>query len=267
MNEFIEVPKEAKDLTDEFKDLSTLDKIECTAESVLQDISDYWDGLKESASEVFDNVSDFAKDMKDTICDVLGIGDSSDQQFESRDTVTEVNDSAREYGLNECADAAKEIFTPEVINAWGIMDIETRNAIAQQYAEAIGKGLGIDYKGIVWEEFPVTDGTYTFGYNKGDGYVHLNVDFLCDPSMLMRLVDTVAHEARHQFQLEAIANPEKFDIDEATINEWAAGQAVYTTELPTAYDPWGYTYNPLEIDAKYFGESMVREITKDIVNS
>lgn len=267
MNEFNETPQEAKDLTQEFQDLSTLDKIECTAESILQDISDYWDGLKESASEVFDNVSDFANEMKDTICDILGINDSSEHLSESKDAVTEVNDSAREYGLNECAEAAKEIFTPDVINAWGGMSIESRNEIAQQYAEAIGKGLDIDYKGIVWEEFPTTDGTYTFGYNAGDGYVHLNVDFLCDPGMIMQLVDTVAHEARHQFQMEAIADPEKFEIDEATIKEWAAGKSVYTTELPSAYDPWGYTYNPLEIDAKYFGESIVRELTKDIVNA
>ena len=85
--------------------------------------------------------------------------------------------------------------------------------------------------------------------------------------MLMQLVDTIAHEARHQLQMEAIANPEKFGIDEATINEWAVGKQAYTTALPSAYDPWGYTYNPLEIDSKYFGESMVREITKEIINA
>ena len=37
--------------------------------------------------------------------------------------------------------------------------------------------------------------------------------------------------------------------------------------MPSAYDPWGYTYNPMETDAKYFGESMVRELTKDIINN
>lgn len=267
MNEFNESTQEVRDLTQEFQDLSTLEKIECTTESIAKEISDYWDDLKETASDIYDGVSDFAKDIKDTICDVLGINDSTEKVQDVTDNATEVRDTAREYGLKDCANAAKEIFTAEIIQSWGIMSIEARNEIAQQYAEAIGKGLNIDYKGIVWEEFPTTDGTYTFGYNAGDGYVHLNVDFLCDPGMLMQLIDTVAHEARHQLQNEAIENPEKFGIDAATIVEWTAGKAAYTTALPSAYDPWGYTYNPLEIDSKYFGESMVRELTKDLLNA
>jgi len=38
-------------------------------------------------------------------------------------------------------------------------------------------------------------------------------------------------------------------------------------DMPSAYDPWGYTYNPMETDAKYFGEAMVRELTKAIINN
>lgn len=33
--------------------------------------------------------------------------------------------------------------------------------------------------------------------------------------------------------------------------------------MPWAEDPWGYKYNPLETDARYAGESVVREMTKD----
>ena len=29
----------------------------------------------------------------------------------------------------------------------------------------------------------------------------------------------------------------------------------------------GYQYNPVEIGARYFGESMVRELTKGIINN
>lgn len=253
MNGFSEIPQEYNEVQKETQDLSLFEKLECGYETIKESIVNYWEGLKETTKEIYDSASDFVKDIKDNICDVLGIKDTSD--------------TAREYGLNECAEAAKEIITGDVISSWGSLSLEQRNAVAQEYAAAIGEGLGINYKGIIWEEFDTSDGTYTFGYNSGDGYVHLNSDFLCDPSMLMQLVDTVAHEARHQFQSEAIANPENFGIDEATIREWSAGKAVYTTELPSAYDPWGYTYNPLEIDSKYFGESMVREITKGIINA
>ncbi len=174
---------------------------------------------------------------------------------------------AREYGIRECADVAKACFTPEVIRAWGKMSLDARDKVIQEYAKGIGEAMGIKFKGIVWERFSVQNGTYICGYNAGDGYVHLNMDFLTDPGRLMFVVDTVAHEARHQFQNEAIDHPKKFPIDEPTIKEWTVGRDVYTLDMPSAYDPWGYTYNPMETDARYFGETMVRELTKDIINN
>ena len=193
---------------------------------------------------------------------VNSIKEYTDAVPESKEIV-----EAREYGVKECADVAKACFTPEVIRAWGMMDLDARNKVIQEYANGIGEAMGINFKGIVWEQFPIENGMYTYGYNAGDGYVHLNIDMLADPGQLMHVVDTVAHEARHQLQNEAIENPSKFPIDEATIKEWTVGREVYTLDMPSAYDPWGYTYNPMETDAKYFGESMVRELTKDIINN
>lgn len=193
---------------------------------------------------------------------------NSIKEYNDSKTVTKAEIvEAREYGVKECADVAKTCFTPEVIRAWGMMDLDARNKVIQEYANGIGEAMGINFKGIVWEQFPIENGMYTYGYNAGDGYVHLNIDMLADPGQLMHVVDTVAHEARHQLQNEAIENPSKFPIDEATIKEWTVGREVYTLDMPSAYDPWGYTYNPMETDAKYFGESMVRELTKDIINN
>lgn len=245
MNEF----EETKDLPQEVQeglDLSSLKSIESTIEGMVDKVKDYW-------NEWFGDGNDVPSGSEST----EGVSD----------VAPEASDKAREYGLQECADAAKEIFTTDVISNWGLMDVETRNELVQQYAEAIGKGMDINFKGVVWEDMTSTDGTYTYGYNSGDGYIHLNPDFLVNPAMLMNLVDTVAHEARHQMQREAIDDPEKFGIDEATVKEWTAGFENYTQEMPSAYDPWGYQYNPVEIDARYFGESMVRELTKDIINN
>lgn len=184
---------------------------------------------------------------------------------DSSEQVSEIME-AREYGVKEGAEVAMRCFTPEVIEKWGDMSIEERNTILQEYAVGIGEALNIDFKGIIWREFPVENGRYTYGQNSGDGWLHVNIEALANPADLMKLVDTIAHEARHQFQTEAMMNPEKYPIDEASIKEWIVGDAVYTTELPTAYDPWGYTYNPTEIDARYYGEAMVRELTKNIIN-
>lgn len=193
---------------------------------------------------------------------VNSIKEFTDAVPESKEIV-----EAREYGVKECADVAKDCFTPEVIRGWGMMDLDARNKVIQEYANGIGEAMGINFKGIVWEQFPIENGMYAYGYNAGDGYVHLNIDMLADPGQLMHVVDTVAHEARHQLQNEAIENPSRFPIDEATIKEWTVGREIYTLDMPSAYDPWGYTYNPMETDARYFGESMVRELTKDIINN
>lgn len=37
----------------------------------------------------------------------------------------------------------------------------------------------------------------------------------------------------------------------------------YTDLPPYAFDPWGYKYNALELDARYAGETVVREFTKE----
>ncbi len=233
MNEFQEIPKQ--------QEVSQLPEVPAESRE--------FSSLKEVWNEFTTSVSEFTESIMEV--------------FDSKPEVVE----AREYGVSECAEVVKECFTPEVIENWGMMTMEQRNAVLQEYASGIGRAMGIDFKGVVWEQFPVENGTYTYGYNAGDGYVHINVDLLADPGQLMQVIDTIAHEARHQLQCEAIKNPEKFPIDEATIKEWAVGMATYTTEQPSAYDPWGYTYNPMELDSKYFGEAMVRELTKDLINN
>lgn len=193
---------------------------------------------------------------------VNSINEYANSASDSREIV-----EAREYGVSECVDVVKTCFTPEVIQSWGEMDLNARDKVIQEYANGIGDALGVNFKGIVWEQIPIENGMYTYGYNAGDGYLHLNVDMLADPGQLMHVVDTVAHEARHQLQIEAIEDPSKFPIDEATIKEWTYGLEVYTLDQPSAYDPWGYTYNPMETDARFFGNTMVRELTKDIINN
>lgn len=209
---------------------------------------------KFSFKDLIDEVNDFVSSTEDFIKDLTT----------HKDNTAEVKD-VREYGLKECSDAAKEIFTTKVISEWGSMSYEQRNQIVQDYSKSIANGLDINFKGIIFE--PLMEQLGALGYNSGDGYIHLDNCYITNPGQIIGVIDTVAHEARHQFQTEAINSPEKFGIDQATINEWAAGINSYTTKEATSYDPWGYFYNPIEIDARYFGESMVRELTKEIINN
>lgn len=225
--------------------------------------------INETPREIVDTQTDLSKFQSIETSDSAFRGSIESFVNEIRDIFKpeELPIEARDYGVEACTDCAKDCFTPEVINEWPTMTLEERNEVIQSYAAGIGKGLDINFEGVIWEEFPIEDGAYTFGYNQGDGFLHLNVDMLCDPSYLMQVISTVAHEARHQFQVEAIENPEKYNIDDATLKEWEVAQAIYTLDQPSAYDPWGYTFNPLEIDSRYFGETVVRELTKDLISN
>ena len=233
MNEINEIPKVKSDNHE-------LPKVH-EKKAEFSSIKDVWNGFVDSIQDFKDSVTDW---------------------FVTNPEFVE----ARDYGISESVDVAKECFPPEIIQEWCNMSLELRDKVIQEYSRGLSDALGIDFKGLIWEEFPSDDGKYTCGYNSGDGYIHLNVDLLSDPAMLMISVDTVAHELRHELQFEAISDPARFPFDDATISEWITGAILYTEDFPTAYDPWGYMYNPMEVDAKYFGETMVREITKNLIN-
>lgn len=205
---------------------------------MVQSVKDFWEDTKYEFNEIMDNCHKAVKELSD--------------------------ENPAEYHLRESIKSAEKVFTTEVITAWGKMSVEERNGCIQEYAHGVADALGINFKGIIFENLIETDECY--GRNNGDGAIHLDTGFLYNPAMLMNLIDTIAHEEFHQFQMEACKNPEKFNIDEATIKEWRTGLMNYTDNDPTAYDPWGYFYNPLETGARHYGESVVRELTKDLVN-
>ncbi|MBO7070954.1 MAG: hypothetical protein J6W09_06650 [Bacteroidales bacterium] len=181
--------------------------------------------------------------------------------LESRKASKEFVDE-REFGLKECVESARDIFTLEVISEWGRMPLEKRNEIVQEYQHAIADSLGIERGNVYFEE--MAEGVN--GYNNGDGNVYLNIRMLADPKNIIGLIDVVAHETRHQFQHAVVENPERFGISREVANEWAFGMENYTVNGATQYDPWGYHYNPVEVDARYFGEAVVRELTKGFIN-
>lgn len=166
----------------------------------------------------------------------------------------------REYGIEECTKSAKEVFTPEVVKNWVTFSPEKKRELCSQYAERVSKAFElIDYKGLVFEN--LEDGV--MGYNRGDGIVHLTDRFLTSPFSPLEMIDTITHELRHQYQSEAMRG--KHSISEDVRKEWIQASKNYTTENPWAFDPWGYKYNPLEIDARYAGETVVRNLTKDYI--
>ena len=192
----------------------------------------------------------------------FGVKDAREDYFRVVDVPSNVMeiDEARDYKVEECAAITHEYFPIKEMEAWSNYSVEQRKEICQNYVKDISKELGVSIQGIIFEDLG-----RAYGRNNGDGYIHIHEAIVDNPAEINRLIDTMAHETRHQFQREAINNPEAFHISEATAAEWAFGFAIYSDRQATQYDPWGYYYNPVEIDARYFGEQMVRENTQRMV--
>lgn len=166
----------------------------------------------------------------------------------------------REFGIKECTDGAKEIFTPEVLEDWANMTPEQRSELAQQYGDLVAENFQlVNYNGVVFEPMEGKN-----GYNNSDGHAYISSALIEDQRSPLQVIDIITHELRHQYQSECIKGLH-YVPDETRI-EWIKGAEMYSTEMPWAEDPWGYKYNPLETDARYAGESVVREMTKDYMN-
>jgi hypothetical protein len=177
------------------------------------------------------------------------------------DRLTERIEDVKEYKLQECAEVAKSYFTPELIANWSRLGISDRQSIFEAYQHGIARELGVQDKGIVW--YTPKDARI-LGYNNSDGRIYINRELLNDPTRVMRCIDTIAHESRHQFQADAISGRFGSAVDNSTKEEWRTAFSVYTSSDSSRYDPFGYYYNPLETDARHFGEGVAAAVNSKI---
>ena len=168
----------------------------------------------------------------------------------------------RDFGISECVDAAEDIFSPEIFRDWDSLSPETKESMIKEYANRVAKAFELNcYKGVYFEDMSPS----LLGYNNGDGSIHLNRHYLNDNHVSpIELIDTITHELRHQYQFEAVRG--LHNISDDVRKEWKTGFEKYTIDSPYVYDPWGYIYNPFEIDSNYAATTVVREITKDMIN-
>ncbi len=235
---------------------------------VRERINEYKDSFKESVSGSAERLSEFCDNIKDSVIEFCSGGHENVNDFLADDgnakdlaSLSEGLYETRNFGITECSDAAKDIFNPGVINEWPNMTTEQRKDLAYLYANEVAKAFELEnYKGVIIEQ--LEPGVY--GYNKGDGYAHLTEDLVAPHTSPLNIIDTITHELRHQYQSEVIAG--FHDVPENVRKEWAVAQAIYNYNQPNCYDPWGYNYNPLEIDSRFAGESVVRNITNYIIN-
>lgn len=221
------------------------------------------DSCKEKVSATYPDISrlmdDYRKRVLNEIKDIV-IGDAIDiSVFESLG----INFfEERDFGLDRCTEAANEIFNPCVIMSWANLSEEKRRLVAGAYAKEVAVAFELVlYKGVIYEDMEEN----VWGCNRnGDGVLYL-ANALMDPIISPLLIlDTITHELRHQYQRESVWG--YHNVSEDVINEWKIAFQFYTTDAPSCDNPWGYHYSAIEIDARYAGETVVRNVTHDLFN-
>lgn len=235
------------------------DVINDCKESFSEKVSDTVNAIDDYLKNLGENLKDFSKGVYDSISSYFkGTKDEDTQMFAM---YSKEFSETREFGIDHCVEAAKEYFNPGVISEWMNLSVDQRAEICYAYADEVAKAFELEqYNGVIFEQLEPG----TLGYNSGDGYIHLTSELLNPLMTPLNLVDTITHELRHQYQSECVNG--YHDVADEVRNEWAIASEIYTTDNAWCYDPWGYMYNPLEIDSRYAGETVVREITSQMFN-
>ena len=226
--------------------------------------------VKEVVEDCKASISDTLSDWSHKIDEFfIGIYDSVKDFFTGNDADAKAIENLgsnfveeRDFGLDKCSEAAKEIFNPGVIENWANLSLEQRKEIAGAYAAEVANAFELqNFTGVHFEDLDQG----VMGYNNGDGSIHLSNTLIAPWTSPLEIMNTITHELRHQYQFEAVQG--YHNVADDVRKEWATAQEIYSYDQPYCYDPWGYTYNPLEIDARYAGETVVRNVTHDMINA
>lgn len=218
-------------------------------------VKEWVDGFKSSVTE---KVEDFFKGIYENVVGFF----TTEADKQCIEDLGEGFVETRDFGLDKCSEAAKEIFNPGIIENWSNLSQNQRCEIAGTYAAEVAKAFDlVNYSGVFFEDLDPG----TLGYNNGDGSIHLSNELVKAWTSPLEIMNTITHELRHQYQSEAVLG--YHNISDDVRLEWSTAQQIYNYDQPYCYDPWGYTYNPLEIDARFAGETVVRNVTHDMINS
>lgn len=183
------------------------------------------------------------------------------ETFENKSYISEID----EIRVNETAEIMADVFSEDVLTNWSEMSLDEKSAKLNEYYIRAGTNLGIDTKGVIIEPMPCeTPGMISFGYNSGDGYIHINENVVNDPSQLGQVLDTTTHEMRHQFQSDVLAAPQRFgDIPQDVLGIWNYEMNPCNYISPD-YDYQGYYEQAIECDARNFAEDVLKSYTNKL---
>jgi hypothetical protein len=156
----------------------------------------------------------------------------------------------------ECERIAEEIFTLQVREQWVNYTEDERKVIIENYAQRIGQVFYGERE--FWDKLLnkhpsiIENFEYTakgFGVSNGYGNIAVNPAFAASPVKdysVDKIIDTVTHEVRHEYQKLIKKDPDGFGIPRRLLNEWNQPY------IPSKPDYVPYYEQDVERDARAF---------------
>ena len=149
---------------------------------------------------------------------------------------------------NTCISALNDMSEYFVNDRWEVLSPKEKEKTLNILAKKIGVECGINIKGVQFFWIPPE----VSGYENGDGYLHLNMKYIADPTLKEDALNTLLHEARHAYQKAVISVPDKYDIDRNMVDVWKNNFDNYLSADKFGY--FRYYMQPVEVDARDFAK-------------
>jgi hypothetical protein len=163
----------------------------------------------------------------------------------------------------KCQKIAEEIFTQDVRDNWATYSEKKRKSIIEKYVDMIGQVFYGDrnWWDKLWGNHPsnIDSVEYTltkdgsFGLATLNGSIEINYRFVTDPSKnysIDKVIDTLTHETRHQYQQDVWKNPKKYSVPDSLRKEWDNSNYKSTKNPKVTYSD--YYLQEVERDARAF---------------
>lgn len=133
---------------------------------------------------------------------------------------------------------------------WKKSSVDERKKILESLLKEMQKIFGISLIHLEIKSIKSEPGYVTYGYYSDySKLICINEDSLSD-SLYDKVMETMAHEMRHAYQYAVVRNPQSYQVDQKTVDEWRDNFKDYKTVDDDGYK--AYRDQPIEKDARDF---------------
>ena len=207
----------------------------------------FWDTMTSLSDLIKSTMTD--KKLKDSFDKRVNGLDRDAPSKTLKDAIKEAKFWQKEFKhAEQCQKIAGEVFTDDIRNKWTTMTVDERKRVVEDYAHKIGQEM-------YGEDTTVMYDASGFGYSTAGGIlgigkgISINPKFVNNPTQdysVDKVIDTLTHETRHQYQNRASGFFGGYGISDGLKDQWNASY------IQPKDDYYAYYRQEKERDARGF---------------